>query len=146
MSRRGPSTSLRLLPAVLLLVAVASLGAQPRPAQPDWAAVEPEALTIYQSLIRFDSTAAEKPEADWLKALFDREGIPAAVYALDPQRPNVVARLKGNGTKRPLLILGHRHGHGRRLKWTFRPSAPRATAGSCTAAAPSTTRTIWRRR
>ena len=99
--------SLRLVAAALILASVVPLGAQPRPAQPDWTAVEPEALGIYQSLIRFDSTTAEKPEAEWLKALFDREGIPAQVYALDPQRPNVVARLAGNGKKRPLLILGH---------------------------------------
>ena len=73
--------------------AVISLGAQARPASPDWAGVEPEALSIYQSLVRFDSSVSEKAEAEWLKALFDREGIPAQVFALDPQRPNVVARL-----------------------------------------------------
>ncbi len=87
--------------------AVISLGAQARPASPDWAGVEPEALSIYQSLVRFDSSVSEKAEAEWLKALFDREGIPAQVFALDPQRPNVVARLKGSGAKKPLLILGH---------------------------------------
>lgn len=87
--------------------AVISLGAQARPAQPDWAAVEPEALSIYQSLVRFDSSVSEKAEAEWLKALFDKEGIPAQVFALDPQRPNVVARLKGSGAKKPVLILGH---------------------------------------
>lgn len=100
------SSSWLLTPAVLVAVAV-SLGAQGRPAQPDWTAVEPEALGIYQSLIRFDSTAAEKPEAEWLKALFDQAGITAQIFSTDPQRPNVVARLEGNGKKRPLLILGH---------------------------------------
>ncbi len=93
--------------SVALLVGAAALAAQERRSQPDWTAVEPEALSIYQSLIRFDSSAAERPEAEWLKALFDREGIPAEIHALDPERPNVVARLKGNGSKRPLLILGH---------------------------------------
>lgn len=93
--------------SAVVLGAVISLGAQARPASPDWAAVEPEALSIYQSLVRFDSSVSEKAEAEWLKALFDREGIPAQVFALDPLRPNVVARLKGNGAKRPLLILGH---------------------------------------
>ena len=29
------------------------------------------------------------------------------MLAKDPERPNVVARLKGNGRKRPLLLLGH---------------------------------------
>jgi acetylornithine deacetylase/succinyl-diaminopimelate desuccinylase-like protein len=39
--------------------------------------------------------------------VLDENGIPAQLYALEPGRPNVVARLKGNGTKRPLLIMGH---------------------------------------
>lgn len=93
--------------AGLVAGAVIALGAQPRSAAPDWTAVEPEALSIYQSLIRFDSSVSEKAEAEWLKALFDREGIPAQMFALDPQRPNVVARLRGSGAKKPLLILGH---------------------------------------
>ena len=100
------SGSWMLTPVVLVAVAV-TLGAQRPASSPDWAAVEPEALGIYQALIRFDSTAAEKPEAEWLKALFDGAGIPAQIFATDPQRPNVVARLEGNGKKRPLLILGH---------------------------------------
>jgi len=39
--------------------------------------------------------------------VFDREGISAQLIALDSNRANVVARLKGNGRKRPLLIMGH---------------------------------------
>ena len=93
--------------AGLVAGAVIALGAQPRSTAPDWAAVEPEALSIYQSLVRFDSSVSEKAEAEWLKALFDKEGIPVQVFALDPQRPNVVARLRGSGAKKPLLILGH---------------------------------------
>ena len=42
-----------------------------------------------------------------MKSVFDREGIPAEIIALDSSRANVVARLRGNGRKRPLLIMGH---------------------------------------
>src|SRR5262249_19006382 len=35
------------------------------------------------------------------------EGIPTKTFGLDPNRANLVARIKGNGTKRPLLILAH---------------------------------------
>lgn len=120
-SRRIPSCT-RLVLLAVVVAAVVSPGAQSRPVQPDWAAVEPEALSIYQSLIRFDSSEAEKPEAEWLKALFDREGIPAVIHALDPERPNVVARLRGTGTKRPLLILGHLDTVTvDAAKWTFPP-------------------------
>ena len=97
-----------LLAAVALAAAVsARLLAQPRVSVPDWAAVEPEALGLYQSLIRFDSTAAERTEAEWLKSVFDQAGVAAQIFAKDPERPNVVARLKGNGRKRPLLLMGH---------------------------------------
>jgi len=120
-SRPAPSSWLPVL-AALVAAAVVSLDAQGRGPQPDWPVVEPEALSIYQSLIRFDSTAAERPEAEWLKALFDREGIPAQVHALDPERPNVVARLKSSGSKRPLLILGHLDTVTvDASKWTFPP-------------------------
>ena len=39
--------------------------------------------------------------------MLDQNGIPAQILFKDPERPNVVARLKGNGRKRPLLLLGH---------------------------------------
>ena len=29
------------------------------------------------------------------------------MFAKDPQRPNLVARIKGNGKKRPILVMGH---------------------------------------
>mgnify|MGYP003694542407 CR=1 FL=1 len=44
---------------------------------------------------------------DYLKQVFDKEGIPSEIFASDPKRSNIVARLKGSGRKRPLLIVGH---------------------------------------
>src|SRR6185436_1917429 len=79
-------------------------------AQPDWANVDEERMRHYQALLRMDTSdppGKERPAAEYLKAVFDKEGIPAQLYALEPDRPNVVARLKGNGRKRPILIIGH---------------------------------------
>jgi acetylornithine deacetylase/succinyl-diaminopimelate desuccinylase-like protein len=78
-----------------------------RASQPDWKAVEPEALRHYQSLIQFDTSASERKEAEYLKEVLDQNGIPAQILFKDPERPNVLARLKGSGRKRPLLLLGH---------------------------------------
>jgi acetylornithine deacetylase/succinyl-diaminopimelate desuccinylase-like protein len=39
--------------------------------------------------------------------VLEREGISVQVFALEANRPNVVARLAGNGSKRPLLLMGH---------------------------------------
>jgi acetylornithine deacetylase/succinyl-diaminopimelate desuccinylase-like protein len=91
------------------LVVAASAAAQPARG-PNWATAEAEALQHFQALVRMDTSdppGNEKPAADYLQQVFEREGIPVQVFALEAHRPNVVARLKGNGAKRPLLIMGH---------------------------------------
>src|SRR6478609_7031045 len=78
--------------------------------QPDWKALEPEMMEQFQTVLRFDTRNPPGNEhivADYLKGVFDKEGIPAQIFALDANRSNVVARLKGNGKKKPILILGH---------------------------------------
>jgi acetylornithine deacetylase/succinyl-diaminopimelate desuccinylase-like protein len=61
-------------------------------------------------VLRLDTTnppGNEHLAVDYLKQVLDAEGIPSQVFALDPNRSNLVARLKGSGRKRPLLIMGH---------------------------------------
>jgi len=73
-------------------------------------ALENETMQHFQALLRFDTSdppGNEKPAADYLKQVLEKEGIPVKVFALEPHRPNVVARLKGNGKKKPLLIMAH---------------------------------------
>jgi len=92
--------------AALASVAAVIGHAQP----PDFANLEEETMRHYQALLRFDSSdppGKELPVAEYVKQVFDKEGIPTQLFALEPNRPNVVARLKGNGRKRPLLIIGH---------------------------------------
>jgi acetylornithine deacetylase/succinyl-diaminopimelate desuccinylase-like protein len=68
----------------------------------------PEILDRYRDLVRIDSTAGhETLVVDYLKKVLEGEGIPTQTFALDSKRANLVARLKGNGSKRPLLILAH---------------------------------------
>ena len=90
-------------------LALVSLGlvALQSPATPDWSKVEEETMRHYQALLRIDTVTSEKGAAEYIKKVLDDNGIPAQIYASDPARPNVVSRLKGNGKKRPLLILGH---------------------------------------
>ena len=64
MTPHRPLSSRPWLPAALAAGLVASLAAQGKPAQPDWRAIEPEALGHYQALIRFDTSATERAEAD----------------------------------------------------------------------------------
>jgi acetylornithine deacetylase/succinyl-diaminopimelate desuccinylase-like protein len=91
----------------------------------DWARVEEETLRHFQTLVRFDTAdppGNEQPAADYLKSVLEAEGIPARIYTLEPNRPNVVARLAGSGRKRPLLIVGHTDVvNVDPKKWTFPP-------------------------
>jgi len=96
-----------LLASIALTTALSA--AQPPP-EPKWTAVEEETLRHFQAIVRMDTTdppGGEKPVADYLKMVLEAEGIPVQVFALEPNRPNIVARLKGNGRKRPLLLMGH---------------------------------------
>jgi acetylornithine deacetylase/succinyl-diaminopimelate desuccinylase-like protein len=74
------------------------------------AAVDAETLRHFQALVRMDTTSPpgnEKPAADYVAQVLEREGIPVQTFALEAHRPNVVARLTGNGRKRPLLLMAH---------------------------------------
>jgi acetylornithine deacetylase/succinyl-diaminopimelate desuccinylase-like protein len=79
-------------------------------AQPDARAIEEEALRHFQAILRLDTQNPPGNEArvvEYLKGVLEQAGIETKTFARDPNRPNLVARLKGNGTKRPLLIMGH---------------------------------------
>jgi acetylornithine deacetylase/succinyl-diaminopimelate desuccinylase-like protein len=93
--------------ALSVLVSTAALVARQARTQPDWKAVDEETLRHYQALVRLDTTTKERAAADYVKRVLDENGVPAQLLALEPDHPNVVARLKGSGRKRPLLVMGH---------------------------------------
>ena len=77
---------------------------------PNWSAIEEETLKHFRALLQFDTSdppGRELPAAEYLKEVLDSEGIAVELLFNDPERPNVVARLKGNGSKEPLLIMAH---------------------------------------
>jgi len=110
--------------SVLLLVLSGCASHAQTPA-PDWSRIEEETLRHFQALIRFDTSdppGNEAPAVEYLKKTLEAEGIPVQIFAADPKRPNLVARLKGNGKKRPLLIMGHTDVvNVDPRKWTFPP-------------------------
>src|SRR3954468_9984013 len=96
----------------ILLLFVLALYAPFATAQqtPDWVKINPETLRHFQALVQIDSTnppGNETRVANYVKGVLEAEGIPVTLAAQDPARANVIARLKGNGSKRPLLIMGH---------------------------------------
>src|SRR6478672_10135727 len=100
----------RFLVLALAVTSLCSMSAQAPPAgRPlDWDKLQVEILERYRALVMLDTTSGHETLAvDYLKKVLEAEGIPTKTFALDPNRANLVARIKGNGSKRPLLILAH---------------------------------------
>jgi len=73
-------------------------------------ALLPSPVEILQKLIRYNTTNPPGEEAAcimYIRELLEDAGIPTRIEALDPERPNLLARLKGSGEAPPLLLYGH---------------------------------------
>ena len=95
-----------------LLGSAAFLGTGSARAADSAATMNAEVLKHFTAMVQFDTSdppGNEKPLSDYLVAFLKAEGIPVQTFALKGQehRPNVVARLKGNGKKKPLLLMSH---------------------------------------
>src|SRR6476659_1087839 len=100
----------RFLVLGLAVTSLCSMAAQaPATKTPlDWNKLQVEILERYRALVMLDTTSGHETLAvDYLKKVLEAEGIPTKTFAMNPNRANLVARLKGNGSKRPLLILAH---------------------------------------
>ena len=76
----------------------------------DWDSVSEEALQHLSELIRINTVnppGNETRAAEYVRAALAAEGIESRLYWSDPERANLVARIEGNGSKRPILIMGH---------------------------------------
>src|SRR5215210_979493 len=65
---------------------------------------------LLRRLLRFDTTnppGAERACVEWLDGLLRSAGLETRVLAADPERPNLIARLPGDGAAEPLLLQGH---------------------------------------
>jgi acetylornithine deacetylase/succinyl-diaminopimelate desuccinylase-like protein len=113
-----------LLVLLVLLVAPLSCLAADLP-DIDWQALEREALTHFRSILRIDTSSPpgnETQAARYLEAALSEAGIDSELYAFDPARASLVARVRGNGSKRPLLLMGHTDVVGAdRARWSVDP-------------------------
>jgi len=113
-----------------LLTAFLAISISASAQQIDWPKVNDEAMRNYQSLVKINSTATEAGVAAFVKKTLEAEGIQVTVAAKDPAHPNIIARIKGNGTKKPLLIMGHSDTVKVDLaKWTFPPFSATRNGG-----------------
>ena len=72
------------------------------------ATVEGEAREVLDELLRVDTShgnesAALRPVA----ARLEKAGIPAEIVEASPGRGNLIARVRGNGSKKPVLLVAH---------------------------------------
>ena len=98
-----------LLGLCITAVVHASPGLAQEP-EPDWSAVQTETLEHFRTLLQFDTSdppGRELPAAEYLRDVLEAAGIPVELLYTDPERPNVVARLSGDGSEEPLLIMAH---------------------------------------
>jgi acetylornithine deacetylase/succinyl-diaminopimelate desuccinylase-like protein len=121
---RARGIAVATLLAALALGGPQHLGAQ-NPTVPDWDRLNAETLQHFQALVRLDTQNPPGNEylvTDYVKGVLEKEGIPVQIFANDPKRPNLVARLKGNGKKQPVLYMGHSDVVTvDAKKWTFPP-------------------------
>ncbi len=67
-------------------------------------------VELLQNLIRFDTSNPPGNEIECIKYLneiFKNAGFETQILAKDPNRPNLITRLKGQGKTNPLLLYGH---------------------------------------
>jgi acetylornithine deacetylase/succinyl-diaminopimelate desuccinylase-like protein len=76
----------------------------------NWESTIDQATHLLQDLLRFNTTNPPGNEtlcAEYIAQLFKQEGFEPIVIESAPGRGNVVARLKGDGSQPPLLLMGH---------------------------------------
>jgi len=99
----GPSSQPVLLPPQLFRAAVPKSDAE-------WRAAGQEAATLLSRYIAINTTnppGNELKAAEWLRAVLGREGIEGQVFQPGPGKANLYARVRGDGTGRPLIFLNH---------------------------------------
>lgn len=92
---------------------------------PDWSAAEAETIEQLQTLIRFDTTNPPGNElelAEHIVRTLEAENIPTRLLIPVTGRAAVFATLRGNGSKRPVMLLAHMDVVGvERDKWSCDP-------------------------
>lgn len=76
----------------------------------NWQTIIPEVTMILQDLIRFNTTnppGNETPCLEHIAQILKRDDIDSMILESAPGRGNLVARLKGDGSLPPLLLMGH---------------------------------------
>src|SRR5258706_10269733 len=80
------------------------------PGEAEWSALGDEATALLSQYLRINTTnppGNEIAAARWLQAVLRRDGIDAQIFEPTPGKANLYARLAGDGSARPLILLNH---------------------------------------
>jgi acetylornithine deacetylase/succinyl-diaminopimelate desuccinylase-like protein len=106
---------------------LASVPSPTKAQEPDWAAARQETLAHLQAMIRMNTVnppGNELQVARYLDSTLKAAGIETHLFEPTPGRGALVARIKGNGSKRPVMIMGHMDVVGvERGHWSVDPFA-----------------------
>lgn len=93
--------------------------------EPDWAVAEQETIAHLQAMIRLNTSNPPGNEiavARYIESVLKAEGIETRLLEPAPGRAALVARLKGNGSKQPVMLLAHMDTVGvERAGWSVDP-------------------------
>lgn len=100
---------------------------------PDWESVQAETVSRLQAIIRFDTTnppGNELPLALYLEGELRAEGIETTLLEPRENRAVLIGRIRGNGKKRPVILLSHMDVVGvERERWLVDPFAGEVRGG-----------------
>jgi acetylornithine deacetylase/succinyl-diaminopimelate desuccinylase-like protein len=100
----------RHLSVVVALTIALTAGVSARLQDTYWTGVQAEGTRILQQYVRVDTSippGTVTKAADLLQGILEKEGIPVTRYESGPGRSIVLARLKGTGAGKPILLLHH---------------------------------------
>jgi acetylornithine deacetylase/succinyl-diaminopimelate desuccinylase-like protein len=111
--------------ALRILIALIPVSCAFAQQAPDFTKASDEAVKFLSELVKIDTSnppGNETVAAEYIKSVLAAEGVSAQIYESAPGRGNLVARLTGNGKKKPLLLMAHLDVVGvERDKWTVDP-------------------------
>ncbi len=76
----------------------------------NWDQAFDETVAHLRALVQIDTTnppGQERPAAEYMASVLQREGLEPVVLESAPERGNLIVRLRGSGEKAPLMLLSH---------------------------------------
>lgn len=100
----------KIIGVILVLILLPSIARSQDTSRIDWPRYQDMAVDLMQQYLRVNTSnppGNEIEAARFLKRIFDQHGIENEIFEYKPGRANIIARIKGNGSKRPIILLSH---------------------------------------